>query len=389
MQVDAEEATDPTQTPENEQLPDERPAVEERLDVNPALSLSGGGYRSVLFQLGVLWYLNDAGFLLRLDRVASVSGSSITAAVLGARWRELRFDEAGRATNFADVVVAPLCSFTRETFDITAILTSALRIEAAGDRMIKTFRRLLFADTTLQDLPDRPRFIFNATNMQTGSLVRFSKPYIADWRLGSIRNPRTLLALAVAASSAYPPVLSPVHLRLQPGDFEDRGAQLDNPLFTTDVVLTDGGVYDGLAIETVWKRYRTIFVSDAAGRFLPEPRPHEDWARQSLRVLSIVDNQVRALRKRQIVGAFQAGIRTGAYWGTWTRPSEYPASGSLPLSDDAAHDLAAMPTRYAAVSVTQQNRLINFGYAMAARAIRSYYDPTAHAPTAFPRPDGL
>ena len=36
------------------------------------------------------------------------------------------------------------------------------------------------ADATLQDLPDTPRFVINATNVQTGALFRFSKPYMAD-----------------------------------------------------------------------------------------------------------------------------------------------------------------------------------------------------------------
>src|SRR4051794_41785177 len=44
-----------------------------------ALCLSGGGYRAMLFHVGVVWRLHDAGWLERLDRVSSVSGGSITA----------------------------------------------------------------------------------------------------------------------------------------------------------------------------------------------------------------------------------------------------------------------------------------------------------------------
>src|SRR5215470_5372477 len=47
-----------------------------------ALCLSGGGYRAMLFHVGVLWRLNELGWLARLDRVSSVSGGSITAGVL-------------------------------------------------------------------------------------------------------------------------------------------------------------------------------------------------------------------------------------------------------------------------------------------------------------------
>lgn len=51
-----------------------------------ALCLSGGGYRAMLFHLGALFRLNEAGLLLKLTRVSSVSGGSITAAVLALKW---------------------------------------------------------------------------------------------------------------------------------------------------------------------------------------------------------------------------------------------------------------------------------------------------------------
>jgi NTE family protein len=100
-----------------------------------------------------------------------------------------------------------------------------------------------------------------------------------------------------------------------------------------------------------------------------------------------IDNQVRSLRKRQVVSAFvnPNDEHSGAYWGMWTKPSDYPAP-SLPIDSDRAMELAKTPTRLAKLSNDTQNRLINFGYGMAHRAIRSYYDQTAFNPTAFPCP---
>ena len=79
------------------------------------------------------------------------------------------------------------------------------------------------------------------------------------------------------------------------------------------------------ASKTVWKRFRTVFVSDGGGQMAPEPEPHEDWARHAYRVLNLVDNQVRALRKRQVVGSFIDGSRKGAYWGIRSDAADYPA----------------------------------------------------------------
>ena len=67
-----------------------------------ALCLSGGGYRAMLFHVGVVWRLHDAGWLKRLDRVSSVSGGSITAGALALAWPKL--DAEGLEPTF----VAPI-----------------------------------------------------------------------------------------------------------------------------------------------------------------------------------------------------------------------------------------------------------------------------------------
>src|SRR5260370_11456881 len=55
-----------------------------------ALSLSGGGYRAMVFHVGALWRLNEVGLLGKLKRISSVSGGSITAGVLALCWKELQ-----------------------------------------------------------------------------------------------------------------------------------------------------------------------------------------------------------------------------------------------------------------------------------------------------------
>src|SRR5262245_13641652 len=73
-----------------------------------ALCLSGGGYRAMLFHLGSLWRLAELGYLPKLSRVSSVSGGSITAALLGHRWKTLGFDASGVPANFVKAVVEPI-----------------------------------------------------------------------------------------------------------------------------------------------------------------------------------------------------------------------------------------------------------------------------------------
>src|SRR5687768_3836338 len=83
-------------------------AADAELEPGLALCLSGGGYRAMLFHLGALWRLNDAGYLPRLNRISSVSGGSITAGVLGLAWSKLAFYSGGVGQRVAQEVVAPV-----------------------------------------------------------------------------------------------------------------------------------------------------------------------------------------------------------------------------------------------------------------------------------------
>lgn len=360
---------------------------EEKLEDCIALCLSGGGYRAMLFHLGALWYLNDADYLRQLARVSSVSGGSIAAGVLAIHWGEL--DAADRAGSFRRAVVEPLRRMASTTIDVGSVLGGLFGFGSVNDRVVKSYRKLLYGERTLQDFPDRPRFVINATSVQTGSLVRFSKPYVADWQVGRYLRPKTGVAEAVAASSAFPPILSPARLEFGPRDFDTDPGPLHREPFTTRMFLSDGGVYDNMGIETAWKRCRTILVSDAGGKMQPEEEPSAGPLRHSLRINSIIDNQVRSLRKRQVVAAFKKQERRGAYWGAWTDPAEYSAPSALALPRDKADALARTPTRLAAMPSELQERLINFGYGMAERALRSYFDPAAFAATSFPYPRGV
>ncbi|TVT50668.1 patatin-like phospholipase family protein, partial [Amycolatopsis rhizosphaerae] len=272
------------------------------------LCLSGGGFRAMLFHAGVLWRLNEAGRLPGLDRISSVSGGSLTAGVLARYWNALDFGGTGVAGNFEALVVKPLRATAHREIDIPAVLTgAALPATSIADRVTKAYREHLFGDVTLHDLPVRPRFVFNATNLASGVLMRFSRPFLADYRVGRVPEPALPLAVAVAASSAFPPFLSPCTVDLSGETWvTDPGNDLTGPEYRGRVRLTDGGVYDNLGLETVWKLYRTVLVSDGGGRLTAEADPHLDWPRQLLRVLDVVDNQVRALRKRQVIAALKS-----------------------------------------------------------------------------------
>jgi NTE family protein len=162
------------------------------------------------------------------------------------------------------------------------------------------------------------------------------------------------------------------------------GLDLQREPFTTDVFLTDGGVYDNLGLETAWKRCRTVLVSDGGGLTGDEAQPDRDWARHSYRILGLVDNQVRDLRKRQLIGSLEDGARLGAYWGIRTNISNYGLADALPFPHADSMLLAATPTRLAAIAATLQEKIVNWGYAVTDAALRAHVNPDFAKPTKLP-----
>jgi NTE family protein len=360
------------------------------------LCLSGGGFRAMLFHAGALVRLNQLGYLRKLTRVSSVSGGSIIAGTLGLHWDELTWDEHGRATNLVSTVLAPVLELASHTIDISSVLVGVLTpFHSIGDSVAHHYDKHLFHGATLRDLPDdsagtgAPRFVINATSLQTGKLVRFSRPYIADYSVGRWFDPTTPLAHAVTASSAFPPVLSPYKLR--PSGTFDPGKPAptnDDPEFRKELVLTDGGVYDNLGLQTVWSRCETVLVSDGGAPFAPELDPHGDWVRESVRVLHVIDSQVRALRKRQLIDGFNARRggkttegRLGTYWGVASDTASYPVRDPLAFDHVHGSDPSDVATRLAALDDQQRVHLMRWGYIICDTAMRSWVDTSIAAPS--------
>jgi NTE family protein len=364
------------------------PARDDEPTQGTALCLSGGGFRAMLFHAGALKRLNELGYVRRLDRVSSVSGGSIAAGVLAHAWRRLDFDDRGVASNFDGVVLAPLYELATRRIDIPAIILGALGPGSIGSRLAGAYRRHVFGHATLQDLPPHPLFIFNATSLQSGVLRRFARPFAWDYRVGKIENPTIELAVAVAASSAFPPFLSPLVLKVPAGaHVAGTGTDLELPPYTTRLVLTDGGVYDNLGLETAWRGHRTILISDGGGQMGPRPRPPGLWPLQLYRVLSVIDNQVRSLRKRQAIDAFKADVRDGAYWGIRTDIGDYKLPTALPCPFDKTLELAKTKTRLTRLPELRRRQLINWGYAVCDAAMRNHVERQAAAPVGLPYPE--
>lgn len=345
------------------------------LEEGIGLALSGGGYRAMVFHVGALIRMNEVGLLSRINRISSVSGGSITAGVLALAWPKLAFAN-GIATKMG-LFVDEVRKMADTTVDAGAILGGILLPGSISDKVAAAYDAKLFHGATLQNLPDEapgtPRFVFNATNVQSSALWRFSKPYMGDYRVGLFKKPSVKLAVAVAASSAFPPVLSPTTLPLS-GTPDDPGDLSKKP-YIDAAVLSDGGVYDNLGLETISKRYTTLLVSDAGQKIAPEEDPHHNWPQHAIRILSVIDNQVRSLRKRHLISDYESGLHTGTLWAIGTRFADYKVKDVLGCTGRDPLPLAQIPTRLQAMDRSQQDKLMNWGYAICDAALRAHISP--------------
>lgn len=395
-----------------------------------ALCLSGGGYRAMLFHLGAIIRLNQMGVLPQLSRVSSVSGGSILAALLGLRWKDLDFDSRGYATNLDSLVVDPIRKLASITIDWPAICWGFFLPGETGEVLAKKYRRI-FGDAMLKDLPcdgDSPTFVFNSTSVQYGSRVCISSNYIlqipydlgvifsketptlrigqvfASLEAGMIYRPNLSLAMAVAASSAFPPFLSPIEIPIDPNQWvtrrvDDRLGQAAAVKMASKLYLTDGGVYDNLGVESALRHQKTLLVSDGGGMKENQVHPKRDWFRHTKRVLDLIDQLGRKRIKENLLRSYSVGAgengRNGTYWSIWSNienfykienndgkvetfneisdvQREIEANFRKAAKLEYTRVLASTRTALTKIDQTKQERLINWGYVICETAMRRH-----------------
>ena len=341
------------------------------------LALSGGGYKAAAYHLGALIRLNELGYLKKITRISSVSGGSITAGFLGFKWSKLVFDGNGVATNFQSEVVDPLFEFLTEVnLDVAeGLLGLFLPFRSGADGVAKGYDEHLFKGATLQDLPAEghgPEFVLVATNYELNSLWRFSNAFAADYHVGMIPNPTFSLARIVAASSAFPPFFCPLKL-----DFEGRavtkteGADRHSGRFLKEAQLCDGGIYDNMGLEPIWKRCGVLLVSNA-GDFVDEDKHPVEWFGLMLRIIGMIHRQAENNRQRPLMMLARLGVRKVAYWPLRNVNTNYPkpsdAIPSLPEIQTAQKEAV----RLWSLGNKAFGRLANHGYSLSDSAIGSY-----------------
>jgi NTE family protein len=344
-----------------------------------ALCLSGGGYRAALFHLGGLRRLNELGVLGRVDTISSVSGGSVVAAYIA---RRIPWPLAAPVPQdeWEDQVAAPFRRLVRRNIRTWPMVKRYLLpwnwfgTSPDTDALAEELRAFV-GDATLADLPARPRFVLSATDLTLGVNWVFERDRMGDYRAGYLRpHPADWpLASAVAASACFPPIFTPLRMPFEPERYRHGVYRAAN---RTEILrglrLNDGGNYDNLGLEPVWKRCAVVLVSDG-GSLLNAERDAGFILFRLRRYAGVIENQARALRKRWLIAGFLTRTLSGTFWGIAGARTSYDAHDSRGYSKAFAEEIIArIRTDFDSFSELEARVLENHGYLLADAAIRRH-----------------
>ena len=360
------------------------PAPADRPRKGIALCLSGGGFRAALFHLGALRRLDEVQILSKVDTITSVSGGSILAAYLADCLDE--FPRGGTvAADWEKTVAAPFRRLTRKNlrrWPTIVSLSLVFRAKAVGALENEYSEHL--TRRLLKDLPGRPEYRFCATDEVFGVNWVFGKEKVGDYQAGYAPTPASWpVARAVAASSCFPLLFKPMHLKLNPRSFDGGLTEgRDRDSLVSQIGLSDGGVYDNMGTEPVWKSHAFVMISDGGSPFRAQGPP------ALLRSMTVNSNQARALRRRWMIDRFDKNDPDGMFWGIGSRVGRYPRGPSENYDSVVDEYLSQVRTDLDAFSDSEARILENHGYMLAEAAIRSWGEALnpVDAPFKIPHP---
>jgi len=247
------------------------------------LALSGGGFRAAGFHLGVFRALEQMKLLDKIDVLSCVSGGSVAGAFLSLNWGK------------ADTLSRLDAYLASKSIAVSSFITGLLDpFETRLEKLADTYDRDLIGGAPLKALKGSPRTYLNATNLVTGNMFSFvagggGDTEMGEHELGFCDASEFRMALAVAASSAFPPVFPP--LKLTPEQYPNAGA-------ADYVTLTDGGVYDNMGVAPLLNKRNAldyVIVSDGGKPFANSLQPTTAGEMVLAASIDIMMEQIRGL----------------------------------------------------------------------------------------------
>jgi NTE family protein len=269
-------------------------------DLKIGIALSGGGIRATIFHLGVFKYLAEKGLMSRVAHVSSVSGASLCVALIFAKNGNVWPSDQDYLEKVLPKIETAILNNNIQRAALFRLLFLPWYWGNHVSLIARMIREKWQVKGSLQNLADSPVWDINCTTVETGNRFRLRKDSMGDYELGYVKNPDLPIADVAAASAGFPILIGPYAL-------DTRKFQWDKKPRENTYHLWDGGVYDNMGLEALYKSGKGLtsgvnylIISNASGPIEYMERKSNLSAKNLKRLLDIAMDQVNALRGRDV-----------------------------------------------------------------------------------------
>lgn len=276
------------------------------------MTLSGGGIRATIFHLGILKWMAEKNMLEDIVRLSSVSGASLCIGLIYSH-NDFKWPNSKEYLNeVLPKIQKVILEKDIEKLALMRLIISPWWWNKKVNLIAKVIEKYWGISGTIADLDKNPSWYINCTTFETGKRFRFSQERMGDYQIGYVENPKLPLAVAVASSAGFPILIGPYKLRIDKYPWiKSSYAKKDwTPPKDKFIHLWDGGVYDNLGLESVYKMDNGgclsegvdyLIVSNASGSSGYKKRKDGLSSKNLKRLLDISMDQIGALRNRNVM----------------------------------------------------------------------------------------
>lgn len=278
---------------------------------NIGLALSGGGIRAMIFHLGLFQWLAENNLLENIKRISSVSGASLCVGMIYSH-NNLQWPTS---EEFLAITMPTIKTALQKDLQASAII-KLLHSPTYWGRKVNVIAKVLERKWgvrgKLPQLIGDAMWYVNCTTYETGKRFRFCRSNMGDYQIGYVENPDISLSEVMAASAGFPILIGPYKLDAgrytwTPSHFSSKEWQVPRD---KTLHLWDGGVYDNLGIESVFKPndggtlsdgVEFLIVSNASAPIGLQGRKKGSSVKALKRIVDISADQVSAVRTRGVM----------------------------------------------------------------------------------------
>ncbi len=367
------------------------------------ISLSGGGIRAAIFHLGVLKWLAESNELENIRHISSVSGASLAIGLIYAKNNDRWPGSQVFLKETLPEVQRTILENNIQQDSIFSLIEKPWNWNQKVNVLADIIEKKWEIHGQVCDLPETPLWSINCTAFETGNNFRISQQQMGDYKIGYVYHPKMSISDAISASAGFPVLIGAYKLLIDdynwvrfPKKTDLQTAGLPSPALQDWKILHlwDGGVYDNLGLEALYKisdgghltgDLDFLIVSNASA-----PSSYRKWnnlfsLRNLRQLLDINMNEVVSLRSRDVIDYFlrtqkgyyvQIGSKKKHIFAFSYNPLSAFKNGEVSmLSEKEIEYVKHYPTTLKSPSKEDFELILRHGYETAKYTELCYYSP--------------